>query len=454
MIKDKKFYHTFFSIAIMVILQNVVSLGVNMLDNIMLGRYGEAALSGVTAANQVQFVYQQLLIGIGDGIVILSSQYWGKRQTSPIKKVSAVGMRFMLVLCLLLFIVASIFPNWMIGLFTNDVQIIEAGAEYVNVIRFTYIFFGITSILLATLRSIQVVKIAFYLSLSTLLINGGLNWILIYGHFGFPRLGVTGAAIGTLVARMAELIWLVIYLMKKEKVLTLRIRDYLHVDRLLAKDYFKLSAPIILLQSLWGVNTALQTAVLGHLSRSVIVANSMASNLFLMVKSVAVGAASTASVLIGKAIGAGNKTTVRQYARTFQVMFLIMGVVCGAILFALTEPVLSLYSFTPESEYYARMFLHILCIVMVGMSYQMPVNSGIIKGGGDTRYVMIMDLISIWCIVIPVSFLAAFVWKLSPVIVVCCLNADQIFKCIPAFIKVNFGHWARKLTRDDGEGQV
>ena len=100
-----------------------------MLD-IMLGRYGEAALSGVTAANQVQFVYQQLLIGIGDGIVILSSQYWEKCQTSPIKKVSAVGMRFMLVLCLLLFIVASIFPNWMIGLFTNDVQIIKAGAQY------------------------------------------------------------------------------------------------------------------------------------------------------------------------------------------------------------------------------------------------------------------------------------------------------------------------------------
>lgn len=448
MVKDRKFYQTFFSIAVMVILQNVVSLGVNMLDNIMLGRYGEAALSGVTAANQIQFIYQQLLIGIGDGIVILSSQYWGRKQIKPIKKISSIGMRFMLGICLLLFLLASFFPEGMIGLFTNDREIIAEGAKYVSVIRFTYLFFGITNILLSTLRSIQIVKIAFYLSLSTLAINGCLNWIFIYGHLGFPRMGATGAALGTLVARMAELLWLILYLAKKEKILYLKFRDYLTVDRSLVKDYFRLCAPIILIQSLWGVNTALQTAVLGHLSRSVIVANSMASNLFLLVKSVAIGASSTASVIIGKAIGEGNKKALCQYARTFQVMFLCMGAICAVILFLLTEPVLSLYNFTEQSEYYARAFLHILCIVMVGMSYQMPVNSGIIKGGGDTKYAMILDLISIWCIVIPVSFIVAFVLDASPIIVVCCLNMDQIFKCIPAFIKVNFGHWARALTRN------
>ena len=307
MVKDKQFYKVFFSMAILVILQNVISLGVNLLDNIMLGQYGEAALSGVTACNQIQFIYQNILIGIGDGIVILSSQYWGKKMTGPIKKISSIGMRLMLVLCVVLFIIASFFPEWMVGLFTNDAQIIEAGAEYLAVIRFTYLLFGITSILLSTLRSIQVVKIAFYLSVSTLIINGGLNWILIYGHLGFPRLGVTGAAIGTLVARFFEVVWLIIFICKKEHTLNIRIKDYLCWDRALAKDYFKLSAPIILLQSLWGVNTALQTAILGHLSRSAIVANSMASNLYLLVKSVALGSASTASVIIGKAIGMGDR---------------------------------------------------------------------------------------------------------------------------------------------------
>ena len=195
------------------------------------------------------------------------------------------------------------------------------------------------------------------------------------------------------------------------------------------------------------MNTALQTAILGHLTSSAIAANSMASNLFLIVKTVAVGSASTANVLIGKAIGQGDMKRVRDYAKTFQVIFLCMGICCGILLFALTEPVLSLYSFSDESRQLARSFLHILCIVMVGMSYQMPVIAGIIKGGGDTKYVMKLDLISIWGIVIPLSFIMAFVVKASPIAVVWCLNLDQLFKCVPAFIKVNYGHWVKKLTR-------
>ena len=124
-----------------------------------------------------------------------------------------------------------------------------------------------------------------------------------------------------------------------------------------------------------------------------------------------------------------------------------MGIFCGVLLYVLTEPILALYSFSDESRYLAREFLHILCIVMVGMSYQMPVNSGIIKGGGDTRYIMKLDLISIWGIVIPLSFVMAFVVKASPIVVVWCLNLDQLFKCVPAFIKVNYGNWVKKLTR-------
>lgn len=234
---------------------------------------------------------------------------------------------------------------------------------------------------------------------------------------------------------------------KKEKILHLKFSDYLHLDRIFLKDYFQISLPIIFLQSLWGVNTALQTAILGHLSSSAIAANSMASNLYLMVKTMAVGAASTTNVIIGKAIGEGDETKVRRYANTLQVMFVCLGISAGLCLFGLTEPVLSLYSFSPESRRMARAFLHILCFVMAFMCYQMPVNTGIIRGGGDTRYIMKLDLISIWGIVIPLSLIVSFVLKAPPEIVVICLNMDQFFKCVPAFIKVNFVHWMKKLTR-------
>ena len=446
-VKEKSFYKNFFLLCIPLVLQNMISLGVNLADNIMLGKYAEASLSGVTAVNQIQFVYQNLLMGIGDGMVILASQYWGQKKLGEIKMISAVAMRAGLVMMALLFAAVSIFPRQMVGLFTTDPEIIVEGTAYIRVIRFTYPFFCITTVVLATLRVTEVVRIALMLSISTLCINCGINWLLIYGHFGLPRLGVTGAAIGTLAARIVELLLLICFLKKKEKILHLKFSDYLHLDRIFLKDYFQISLPIIFLQSLWGVNTALQTAILGHLSSSAIAANSMASNLYLMVKTMAVGAASTTNVIIGKAIGEGDETKVRRYANTLQVMFVCLGISAGLCLFGLTEPVLSLYSFSPESRRMARAFLHILYFVMAFMCYQMPVNTGIIRGGGDTRYIMKLDLISIWGIVIPLSLIVSFVLKAPPEIVVICLNMDQFFKCVPAFIKVNFVHWMKKLTR-------
>lgn len=446
-VKDKRFYRTFIFLALPIILQNVVSLSVNLTDNLMLGRFSESALSGVTAVNQIQFIYQNLLIGIGDGLVILASQYWGKKDTGSIRKISSVAMRTALVLMLVLFVIVSLFPTQVVGLFTKDTAIIAEGVNYLHIVRFTYPFFCVTTILLAVLRSTEVVKIAFYLSISTLCINFCINWVLIYGHFGMPRLGVQGAAIGTLTARIVEFIVILLYIKKKEKNLHLKIKDFLHLDGAILSDYYRVSLPIIFIAAMWGANTAMQTAILGHLTSSAIAANSMASNLFLIVKTVAVGSASTANVLIGKAIGQGDMKIVKDYAKTFQILFLCMGICCGILLYVLTEPVLSLYSFSDESREMARSFLHILCVVMVGMSYQMPVNSGIIKGGGATRYAMILDLVSIWCIVIPLSFVMAFVVKASPIVVVWCLNLDQLFKCIPAFIKVNYGSWAKKLTR-------
>lgn len=448
LIKDKKFYRIFLVLCLPIVLQNVISLSVNLTDNLMLGRYAESALSGVTAVNQIQFIYQNLLIGIGDGLVILASQYWGKKDTETIRKVASIAMRTALVLMLVLFIVVSVFPEQVVGLFTKDLAIVAEGVKYLNIVRFTYPFFCVTTILLAVLRSTEVVKIAFYLSISTLCINFCINWCLIYGHFGLPRLGVEGAAIGTLTARIVEFIVMLFYIAKKEANLHLKLKDFLHLDHSIMGDYFRISLPILFIAAMWGVNTAMQTAILGHLTSSAIAANSMASNLYLIVKTIAVGAASTTNVLIGKAIGQGDMKVVKQYAKTFQVMFVLMGICCGLILFVLTEPVLSLYSFSDESRQMARTFLHILCIVMGGMCYQMPVNSGIIKGGGATKYAMILDLVSIWCIVIPLSFFMAFYVKASPVVVVWCLNLDQLFKAVPAFIKVNFGHWAYKLTRE------
>ena len=442
----KNFYRNFLKLCSMLVLQNVVTLSVNLADNIMLGAFSETALSGVTTVNQVQFVFQQLIMALGDGLVIFGSQYWGKKETKPVRKISAWAMCTGIFIALILFILASFFPRQLLGLFTTDQTIIEAGLSYLAIIRFTYFFFAVTQILLATLRCVEIAGIAFGLSVMTLVINCSINWILIYGHFGAPRMGAAGAAVGTLTARIAEICVLITYICKKQSWIGIHIRDYLQTDWKFGQKYYKVVCPLLVIQGLWGVNTALQTAILGHMTAAAIAANSAASNLFLMVKSAAVGAASAASVTMGKTIGSGDLKLAKLYSKKLQKLFVFMGIICGVLLFFIRIPVLSLYQLSPETREMANTFLMILSVVMVGMSYQMPTNGGIIRGSGSIAYSMKVDLISTWAIVIPLSMFMAFVVKASPAIVVCCLNADQIFKCVPAFLKCNYGHWIKTMT--------
>ena len=445
--REKTFYKTFFRLYIALVLQNVITLSVNLLDNVMLGAYSETALSGVAIVNQIQFVYQQILMALGDGMVIFCSQYWGKKQTEPIKKIAAISMKTGLCVAVFLFAAVTLFPGWIAGLFTTDLPIRQQAVEYMDIIRFSYVFFAVTILLLAAMRSVEVVKIALYLSVMTLVINCGVNYLLIFGNLGMPEMGARGAAIGTLVARIVECAVCIWYVAVKEKRLALKLKDYLTGDWSLAGDYFKVTIPMVVISALWGLNTALQTVILGHMTAAAIAANSVASSLFMLVKSMAVGASATASVIIGKTIGSGDMKKVKEYAKTLQVLFVCIGITAGCILFLIRMPILAIYDLSAETKAMANSFLIILSVICMTMSYQMPTNTGIIRGGGSPNFVVKLDLISIWCIVLPVSFIMAFVVKASPIVVVCCLNADQVFKCVPAFIKVNYGHWAKKLTR-------
>lgn len=455
--KDKTFYKGFFAVWTVLVIHNIITLGVNLLDNVMVSAYSEAAMAGVSAVNQVQFLFQQLLMGAGDAAVTLSSQYWGQKRTEPIKKIATGALLLGGVLSLIFFLAAAITPEGVVSMFTKDPAIHGAGVEYIRIMKYSYLIFALTHILLAVLRSVETVKIGFWVSLSTLIVNGGLNFLLIEGHLGFPRLGVTGAAIATLSARVMELVVVLAYLLCLDKKLRFRIKDLIRWDKLLLKDYMKLAPSFLATSLLFGGAVMLQTVILGHMDAgdgagSTIAANSIASTLFQMLKVAIVGASSAAAVLIGKAIGSGKMDVIKSYAQTLQLMFLGIGVCTTTLLFLLRVPIVNLYAsispdMTPETCRMALDFILVLCVTGFGTAYQMPVATGIIRGGGDAKFVMINDLISIWGIVIPVSLLAAFVFNWPPVVVIACLNADQVFKCGAACIKVNRYKWMKKLTR-------
>lgn len=445
--KDKAFYKTFLRLCITLMLEQAVILSVNLADNLMLGTYSETALSGVAAVNQIQFVFQQIVYAINNAMIVLGSQYFGKKKLGEVRKLSSIGVRCELGLALLLFALVSFFPQRALEIFTPDAAIAAEGMKYLSIIRFSYFFFALNAIMLGTMRIAQSVKIALRVSVIALVINVSINYLLIQGNLGFPEMGVEGAAIGTLVARMVECAIVAHHLFKKEKALDVHLRDYLKIDKVMLGDYVRVGLPVIITASLWGLSNALQTVILGHMSDNAIAAQSISSTIFLLLKVTAVGASSAASIIIGQAIGAGNLSKIKEYARTLQCIFVGIGLALGAIMFIIRIPLLAIYEISEETRTLANAYMLIQSVVLCTMSYQMPVNTGIIRGGGDTRFAMVLDLVSIWGIVMPVSLLAAFVFKLSPVIVIICLNADQCFKCIPAFFRVNSYKWIKHLTR-------
>lgn len=449
MIREKSFYRLFWSLAGTLILEQAVILSVNLADNVMIGSYSETALAGVAAVNMIQFVVQQIVYGLNNGMIVLNSQYWGQGRLDRIRSLTAIGLRMEVIFAAGMFLLATLCPQWLVRLFVDDAAIVAEGVRYLRILRFSYLFFAMTTILLGAMRSVETVRLVLAVSAVSLAVNCGINFLLISGRCGFPELGVRGAAIGTLTARILEFVLVCVYVFRIDKKLRLRLRDILRLDRLLWRDYLRVDAPILVQAVIWGVSNAMQTAFLGHLTPNAMTAYSISSTIFLLLKVTSVGACTAASILVGKQIGQGDEARLRAMVRTMQILFVCIGLCLAAALFAIRLPLLHMYRISDETYTLASTFILIQCVVLLTMSYQMPVNAGILRGGGDTRFGMLLDLISIWGIVLPVSYLAAFCWNWPPAAVVVCLNADQVFKCIPAAIRVNRFHWINNLTRSD-----
>ncbi len=449
MIKEKTFYKSFMILALSLALQNLLTYGVNMMDTLMLGRYSQNAMGGVSLCNQIQFLLQMLVVGAGEGAVVMGSQYWGRKKLEPIPHIIGVALRFGGALAVLLFILVFGWPNQILSLLSNDPAVIAEGAKYFSIIRYTYVIFTITNILVASLRSIGVVRIGYMISGSTLVINVCLNYLLIYGNLGFPEMGVRGAACATLIARCVELIIVIWFLKYRENVLNLNLRKLLHIDTSYVRDYMKVSLPVLINQALWGVAQMVQTGILGHLGGDVTAANAISVQVYQVLSVVCYGAASAAGIVVGRTIGEDNEKKLHPLVTTLQVLFISIGLCSGLAIFLLRGPILAAFGGTLTENAYrlSRQFMLVLAITTVGTSYQMACDNGIIRGGGDTAFSAKMNLISMWGIIVPFSAMAAFWWKCPPVAVFFLLKWDQLYKAIPVGIRLHSWKWVKKVTR-------
>lgn len=446
--KDKSFYKSLIALAVPAALQNLITFAVGFADNLMVGALGDIAVSGVYMGGQIQTFLQIFSAGIEGTVLILSAQYWGKGDRGSIKKIVSVGLRFSLIFGAVITVLCFVFPKFIISLFAKDAAVIEAGADYLKIVCLSYIFFCITQTLIAAMRSVEVVKIGTAVSFMSLVINVVLNYVLIFGINGVVSpLGVKGAAIATLVSRIAETAVTTVYVFVLDKRLELKPFELLTCDRAFLKDFVKYGAPIIAGQLVWSVNMMANSAILGRFSSGVITAASVANTMHSLAYVGMNGMSAAVGIITGKTVGAGETEKMKEYAKTVQVLFFTLGLIMGGVITLLKMPFIGLYTgITPEAAEYSRQFITVLSVTMIGTCYQAAGLFGLVKSGGDVGFVFKNDAIFVFLVVLPsaiiVSHLGAPAW-----VVFACLKCDQILKCFVAAVKINKFNWMKNLTK-------
>ena len=336
----------------------------------------------------------------------------------------------------------------MLSVFTDETQVITEGARYIRILSFTYIPFCITNVLIAAMRCVETVKIGTKVAFCALFINVFFNWVLIFGKLSFPALGIRGAAFATLISRLAELAIMIVYVFVIDKKLKMRVSDFFKRDKALLRQFISYGLPVIFGDLLWGINLVTQAVIVGHLGTVSIAAVSIANNIFSIVSVGLYGVRDGSAIIIGKTVGAGDNDRVKLYAKTLQVVYVMLGVVTS-ILITLTKLLIPyLYSgMDAQTIELAKNLITVLSVTVLGTAYQMASLTGIVRAGGETKFVLINDLIFVWLVVIPSAAIAAFVFSAPTWIVFACLKCDQIIKCAVAAVKVNRFNWIKNLTK-------
>ena len=448
LVRNSNFYKTLFMLAGPLIVQNMLSVSVGFADNIMVGQLGERAVAGVLVALQVQNILAMLVLGISASLALLAAQYWGKRDVESVKAVVAIGIKIALSVGLIVSIVVIAFPHMVLRIFTDDLYVIAEGVLYIRIVAFSYVFFCITQSLMASMRCVEVVRIAMVVALSTLVISVALNYVLIFGNFGFPALGIRGAAISTLVARVIEAFIMIVYVRFIDKRLKIRFLELIKTDRQLLADFFRYGLPVMMGDVLWGIAGTAQIVILGRMGEAALAANSISQVMFQVTTVVVWGVSGASAIIIGKTVGSGDYDMVKQYARTLQIIFLCLAISTSGLVLGLRDVFISFYDFSYDTQIIARQFMTIIGISLLGTAYHAPCFTGIIRAGGDTKFVLIVDAICAWILVLPAAALAAFVFGAPPWVVFLCLRSDQFYKWIIAIIKTNRYKWIMNLTRE------
>ncbi len=428
--EKKNFYSKVAALVIPMAVQNLINVGVTTADVVMLGKVGEVVLSASSLAGQVQYIMILIFFGLASGAAVLTAQYWGKKDIKAIEKIFGIAFRIGLLVSIAFTVAAQLIPTQLMRIYTLEEEVIAEGVKYLRIVSLSYCVMGITQIYLNIMRSVEKVVISTTVYSISLVVNIILNAIFIFGLLGCPAMGIEGAALATLIARILELVMVIVYEKKLNDTVHPHIKDIFKVDKILFKDFMLLSLPVVVNELLWGLGTSTNTAVIGHLGSSAVAANSVAQVARQLATVVAFGIANATAIILGKTIGENKLEEAKRYSKRFIWLSLVFGAIGGILILCASPIIIKAMNLSPQAGKYLAAMLVVMSYFVVGQALNTTLVVGIFRSGGDTKFGLLLDSTTMWGCSILFGAIAAFVFKAPVIIVYIILMSDEIIKDI------------------------
>ena len=442
-VKEKSFYKLILSIAVPVVLQNMITIGVNIMDTLMLGNYGEIQLSASSLANEFINIYHIMCMGMSMGAAVLTAQYYGAGNNPSLKKIVTIVLRMGLVIAAAFTVVTLLFPEELMRLYTPDEAVIEKGVLYFRISAVTYVLLGVSLILTNILRTVHQVRFPLVLSIVTFFVNVFFNWVFIYGRLGAPEMQIEGAALGTVIARLVECSSLVTYFFVFDKRIGYRIKDLFMKCGDHVRVYITYAIPVMVSDTLLALGNSAVSIIMGHIGASFVAANSIISQTVRLSTVFNQGLSSASSVITGNTLGKGERDKAYHQGVTFLCLSILIGLAAAVVILLISPLLVESFNITQETKDIAYQLMASVSVMMVFQTVQSVLTKGVLRGGGDTRFLMLADILFLWLASIPLGYLCGLVWHLSPFWIYAALKIDWVIKSVWCIFRLRSKKWIR-----------
>ena len=452
---EPKFYKGVFALALPIALQSLISIGVNMLDTIMVGSLGENALSATSLANSFISIYHIFCMGLGMGASVLVSRYWGMKKAADgheeeaghaLKQTVCLMLRITVGLAALFALATLLMPSLLMKMYTSDEEIIRLGDIYFRWSIITYFFLGTSLVSTIVLRSVGQVRLPLYVSIGAFFVNLGANYAFIFGKFGAPRMEIAGAALGTLIARLFEAIMIVGYLFFVDKKIQFRVKDLFMKTSSLIGEYIRISIPVLISDAILAIGNNSVAMVIGHLGAAFVAANAITSVTQQLSTVVIQGVSQAGAIVTGQTLGLGDKKKTMQQGWMFLGLGFALGALSAIFILAVSKPIISTYNVSEETVNIAGQLMAAISLIIIFRATNSIMTKGVLRGGGDTKMLMLADNIFLWVLSIPFGILAGFVFHWPAFWIYVALKSDDIVKTVWCVIRLRSEKWIKKIS--------